>query len=410
MKLLNLKFLNRFCRKNIFSILLGLCSIFKKSTPSIIILSIILSLYGNKIISNCDNNIVDNESVVLSNESDKKWSDILKNKMNNMFNKKNDNKVNKPFETWVKTKDYSNTNEIDKDNENNDDDNDDNDNDDNDNDDNDDNDNNDNNDNNDKKKNINKENNKINITKNINKINVKVKNKPLMKINNEKWHDCKINKLYKNYNVDKRDDFKLIVSDNNKQLLIQNLRTYSNIDFYFKFYISDYDNKKINDLMMLKDIQTWMTNCTISNDDFKNTCIPVYIITKDHKTDNEIMVFEIYKMFFYEKEAGIKNCFISKGTNWTAVQEVMNILHNFGYVKDILNGKDYDTYNLANNIELCAFLDNLLSVYMLSSSKPNDEVFLDMNENCDIHETYDQMYHIANSDTNMISIDTLTTI
>ena len=161
---------------------------------------------------------------------------------------------------------------------------------------------------------------------------------------------------------------------------------------------------------MLKDIQSWMTNCTISNDDFKNTCIPVYIVVKDYKTENEIMVFEIYKMFFYEKEEGVKNCFISKGTNWAAVQEIMSILHNFGYVKDILNGKDYDTYNLANNNELCTFLDNLLSVYMLSGSKTDDVVYLDMNENCDNKEAFDYLYHTTNSDSNMIQIDTLTTI
>ena len=400
MKLLNLKFLNRFCRKNIFSILVGLFSIFKKSTPSIIILSIILSLFGDKIINKCDDNIKDNETVGSSNTSDKKWSDILKNKMNNVFCKNTDNKGTNPLEKFVKQDEYSETDETYEDIE--------------------------------TKNNYNsihKENNNINnestnindkinnrmnisknISKNINKINVKVKNQPLIKNNDKKWHECKINNLYKNYDVDKNEDFKLVVSDSNKQLLVQNLRTYSNIDFYFKFYISDYDNKKINDLMMLKDIQSWMTNCTISNDDFKNTCIPIYIIVKDYKTENEIMVFEIYKMFFYEKEEGIKNCFISKGTNWVAVQEITSILHNFGYIKDILNGKDYDTYNLANNAELCAFLDNLLSVYMLSGSKKDDVVYLDMNENCDNKETFDYLYHTTNSDTNMIHIDTLTTI
>ena len=388
MKLLNLKFLNRFCRKNIFSILLGLFGIFKKSTPSIIILSIIIALFRDKILNKCnDDNIKETETLTSSNSSDKKWSDILKNKINNVFSKNTDNKGTNPLENLINpdeetdenTGTNNNHNSIHKENNNI----------------------------NNSSTNIND---KINISKNINKINVKVKNKPLLKNNSDKWHDCKINNLYKNYDVNTNEDFKLVVSDTNKQLLVQNLRTYPNIDFYFKFYISEYDNKKINDLMMLKDIQSWMTNCTISNDDFKNTCIPVYIIVKDHKTENEIMVFEIYKMFFYEKEEGIKNCFISKGTNWAAVQEIISILHNFGYIKDILNGKDYDTYNLANNNELCTFLDNLLSVYMLSGSKKDDVVYLDMNENCDNKETFDYLYNTANSDTNMIQIDTLTTI
>ena len=59
---------------------------------------------------------------------------------------------------------------------------------------------------------------------------------------------------------------------------------------------------------------------------------------------------------------------------------------------------------------LLVTLDNLLSVYMLSGSKTNDVVYLDMNENCDNKETFDYLYHITNSDTNMIQIDTLTTI
>jgi len=396
MKIINLRFLNRFCRKHIFSILIGFFTIFKKSNPSIIILSIILSLFGNKIVNNCDDNISVAESAATSTESDKKWSEILKKKLSNVFKKKddnNDNNVNKPFKIWTKTEEYS---EIDDKSEN------------------------------DNYQEINDDNitynkndiannntnlqNKSNISKNITKINVKVKNKALIKNNNEKWHECKIDKLYKNYDVKIRDDFKLIVSDSNKQLLIQNLRTYDNIDFYFKFHIAEYDSKKINDLMILKDIQSWMTNCTISNDDFKNICIPVYIIIKDHKTENEIMVFEIYKMFFIEKEEGIKNCFISKGANWAAVQEIMSILHNFGYVNDLLNGKDYDVYNLANNIELCSFLENLLSVYLLSNSKTSDVVYLDMNENVDNKETFDYLYHNTNSETNMIGIDTLTTI
>jgi len=399
MKIINLRFLNRFCRKHIFSILIGFFTIFKKSNPSIIILSIILSLFGNKIVNNCDDNISVAESAATSTESDKKWSEILKKKLSNVFKKKddnndnNDNNVNKPFKIRTKTEEYSEIDDISE---------------------------------NDNYQEINDDNitynkndiannntnlqNKSNISKNITKINVKVKNKALIKNNNEKWHECKIDKLYKNYDVKIRDDFKLIVSDSNKQLLIQNLRTYDNIDFYFKFHIAEYDSKKINDLMILKDIQSWMTNCTISNDDFKNICIPVYIIIKDHKTENEIMVFEIYKMFFIEKEEGIKNCFISKGANWAAVQEIMSILHNFGYVNDLLNGKDYDVYNLANNIELCSFLENLLSVYLLSNSKTSDVVYLDMNENVDNKETFDYLYHNTNSETNMIGIDTLTTI
>ena len=62
MKLLNLKFLNKFCRKHIFSILLGFMTMFKKNTPTIAILAIILSLFGDKILVNCDDNCDDNSN------------------------------------------------------------------------------------------------------------------------------------------------------------------------------------------------------------------------------------------------------------------------------------------------------------------------------------------------------------
>ena len=415
MKLLNLSYLNKFCKKHIFSIIVGLFTIFKKDTPTTIILYIIISLFGSKLVkNNCNRNIPDNNSTnssnACSNDSEKKWSNILKEKLSKSFFPKSNNKKNNidKVSDWLENNDSinktkknlyrtSNNNDDYDNNENNYDDNDDDGDDDSDGDDDDEN-----------------ESNNKNIKISIGKKKVKkhkIINKIVNKNCNDSWHKTKINSLLKSYNEEKQSDFNLTVTSENKNLLVFNLRTYSNIDFYFKLHITDYNNEKLNELIMLRDIQCWMTNSTITNDEFENICIPIYLILKDSKANDEIMIFEIYKMFFYEKE-GIKQCFVSKGNHWVAVEEILDILFKFDYIKNLLNNKDYETYDLSINNELCKFLDNLLSGCTLQNTKNDEVVSFDMKENVDNKETLDYLYNTLNSETdmNMNSIDKLTTI
>ena len=116
-------------------------------------------------------------------------------------------------------------------------------------------------------------------------------------------------------------------------------------------------------------------------------------------------------MFFYEKE-GIKQCFVSKGNHWVAVEEILGILFKFNYIKNLLNDKDYETYDLSVNNELCQFLDNLLSGCTLQNTENDEVVSFDMKENTDNKETLDYLYNTLNSETdmNMNQIDKLTTI
>ena len=197
------------------------------------------------------------------------------------------------------------------------------------------------------------------------------------------------------------------MTDENKHLLVRNLRTYPNIDFYFKLHITDYNSKKLNQLIMLRDIQNWMCNSTITNEEFDNVAIPVYLIFKDHKSNSEIMIFEIYKMFFYEKEEGIKQCFVSKGEHYVAVEEILNILFRFNYVQNLCNDKDYDTYDLSKSDELCDFLDKLLSGCTVQNSSKDDKVYLDMNQRVDNMETFEYFYEVLNGEQMIKGIDTI---
>ena len=384
-KLLTLKSLNKLIRKHIFTVLLGLLTIVKKDSNMILILSIIVSLFGSNLLKNfCGPNISDNQSQNSShgtNESDKKWASVLKDKLGDSFGEKDD---------------PHNSNEIEVDDDDN------------------------------EKDNESQEDSikliknvdastdsnsnilKKNIASNIKKKDSKVINKQVDKFNNHTWYKNPKDKILKNYyDEEPTQDFELKVTDENKHLLVRNLRTYPNIDFYFKLHITDYNSKKLNQLIMLRDIQNWMCNSTITNEEFDNVAIPVYLIFKDHKSNSEIMIFEIYKMFFYEKEEGRKQCFVSKGEHYVAVEEILNILFRFNYVQNICNDKDYDTYDLSNSDELCDFLDKLLSGCTVQNSNKDDKVYLDMNQRVDNMETFEYFYEVLNGEQMIKGIDTI---
>ena len=363
MKLPTLKSLIKICRKHIFSILLGLLSIIKKDSKVICILSIIISLFSFNILDNdCSKNINDNESNC-SNESDQKWSDMLKQKLNNLntTNNVDNNKV----DSWLNKEEDLEFKEF-------------------------------------KKKNgVNNDFENTNIEKNISteikKKSSKIINKVIDKNNNKKWYKDSKEQILKNYKDNIMDDFVLNVTDENRHLLICNLRTYPNIDFYFKLYITDYGNKKLNQLIMLRDIQNWMCNSNITNEEFENIAIPIYLILKDHKSDNEIMTFEVFRLYIYEKEQNKKQCFVAKGDQYLAVEEILDILFKNNYIQNLCNDKNYDSYNLCDNNELCSFLDKLLSGCTLNTSNKDDKVYLDMHHIVDNKETFDYLYNTLNS-------------
>ena len=112
-------------------------------------------------------------------------------------------------------------------------------------------------------------------------------------------------------------------------------------------------------------------------------------------------------MFFYEKEEGRKQCFVSKGEHYVAVEEILSILFRFNYVQNLCNDKDYDTYDLSNSDELCDFLDKLLSGCTVQNSNKDDKVYLDMNQRVDNMETFEYFYEVLNGEQMIKGIDTM---
>ena len=210
---------------------------------------------------------------------------------------------------------------------------------------------------------------------------------------NDKAYPNKINKLIKEY--DDIDDhiFNLKINNNNKNIPIFNLRSSDNIDFYWNFHLHNADNSKINSLILCRDIHQWMNNSSLSDDDLEDQCYPVYFILKDHKTDNEIMIFEAYKIFVYPNENGNKHAFITKGDNYKTIEEILEILVEKKYINDLLNMKEYESYNLTSHDSVCLFLNNLLSHFLPYDSQDGEIIKIDLEQYNENKNTFDYFYH-----------------
>ena len=238
--------------------------------------------------------------------------------------------------------------------------------------------------------------NKENI-ENEKKIN-KIINKNLKKNN----YPTNLNYLNKQY-AKKNLKFKLNVNENNKNMPLFNLRSSDKIDFYWNFVLHDFDTKKINNLILCKDINQWMNNSSISDDDLANQCYPFYIIIRDRKTNDEIMIFEVYKIFVYTDENSKKQAFIIKGDNYKTSEEIINILIELKYIKDLLNGQDYESYNLSAHETVTSFLDNLLSHFLPYDSKNNETIHIDLKELNENKNTFEYFYHTNMLDNEMFN-------
>jgi hypothetical protein len=254
----------------------------------------------------------------------------------------------------------------------------------------------------------NKENSKENNIEIIKELINKNKNPKINKIINkklnEKAYPNNINELERDYDASKKESiFKLKVNDNNKNTPIFNLRSSDNIDFYWNFHLHNADNNKINSLILCRDIHQWMNNSSLSNEDLEDQCYPLYLILKDHKTNNEIMIFEAYKIFVYPNENGNKHAFITKGDNYKTIEEILNILIDSNYIQDLLNDKEYESYNLTTHDSVCLFLNNLLSHFLPYDVQGDELIKIDLEQYNENMNTFDYFYHTNTLDSEMFN-------
>lgn len=249
----------------------------------------------------------------------------------------------------------------------------------------------------------------------------KTNNKPKLNIKEsikKNKEDYNLNKTYTDYTenpyqtdirniqdkyVSKEQDynFELKINQSLCSTPIFNLRTIGGLNFYWNFIIHNFDNKKLNNLIMCRDIHKWMDNSTLSNDDLEDDFCPVYYITKNNNTKNsEVITFEYLKIFIHSDKDGVKNAFIQKGLDYFKIEKYINELIDNEIIKDLLCDSNYFNYNLSTHDGVTKFLDGLLSLILPPESTIGDKMTLDIKYNYENKNAYEFMYNTLNIDSN----------
>ena len=221
----------------------------------------------------------------------------------------------------------------------------------------------------------------------------------------ENPYQTDIKNIHEKYISPNQDyDFELKVNQAICSTPIFNLRTLHGMQFYWNFAIHNFDNKKLNNLIMCRDIHKWMDSSSISNDDLEDDFCPIYYITKkDEDKNSEVVVFEYLKIFIHTDKNGNKNAFVQKGLDYMKIEKYINELIDNGIIKDLLNDNNYHSYNLGNTKDINQFLDALLSLVLPPENAVGEVMTLDIKHNCENKNAYEFMYNTLNVESTSFS-------
>ena len=200
----------------------------------------------------------------------------------------------------------------------------------------------------------------------------------------------------------KNNDYNFLLHVNNATCStpIFNLRTYNDLDFHFNFLIHDFDPKKINSLIMTKDIQKWMSSASLTNEDLSDNLLPIYFIKKINGVSD---VFEYLKIFINTDPDGIKIAFVQRGADYFAVKSEIDELIEKDIIKDLLNNSNYYSYNLSVHEGVLDFLERFLSLVLIAEQYIGEKVLLDINNSHENKKAFEYNYNIINSESNMFN-------
>jgi hypothetical protein len=239
---------------------------------------------------------------------------------------------------------------------------------------------------------------KENIKLNHKKINFKDKNDCDNNVNPYP-NDKKNIKLNYSHPPD-NNDFLLNVNNSICSTPMFTMRTYKDIDFYFNFILHDYDTKKIHDLIMCKDIHKWMTTSSLSEEDISNELVPIYFCLKNE--NNNINVYEYLKVFINSNNDE-KIAFVQKGNDYIIIEKYIELLIEKDIIQDLLSGKLYTSYNLLINEGVSLFLNNFLSLVLISENFIGEQVKLDIENYYENKSTYQYIFNTLNEDTSVFN-------
>ena len=207
--------------------------------------------------------------------------------------------------------------------------------------------------------------------------------------------------LHKKYTVKPNDtSFKIHVNSTICSTPIFNLRSFKDLNFHYNFLIHNFCPKKINNLIMCKDIHQWMTTSSLSNEDLEDELVPVYFIKKKNDSTD---VFEYLKLFIHTDKNGLKAAFVQKGNDYLHVKDDIDELISKSLIKDLLEDKNYNNYNLSIHESVCNFLDKFLSLVLISEEFIGDNFELDIKNYYENNNTYEYFFNTLNSEVSVFS-------
>lgn len=193
-------------------------------------------------------------------------------------------------------------------------------------------------------------------------------------------------------------DFEINVNPTICSMPIFNLRTHKDINFHYNFILHNFDPKKVNDLIMCKDIHKFMSTSSLTSDDIPDELAPVYFIKKQNKVTD---VFEYLKVFIYTDDDNNKIGFVQKGNDYLYVRRDINNLIEKGLIGDLLSDKHYINYNLSVNDGVTQFLEKLLSLVLIPELLIGDNVKLDIENYYENKKAFEYHYNVLNNNSNM---------
>ena len=207
--------------------------------------------------------------------------------------------------------------------------------------------------------------------------------------------------LYKKYyNEIKNNNFKVNVNSTICSTPIFNLRSYKDLGFHYNFLIHNFCPKKINNLIMCKDIHQWMATSSLSSDDLEDELVPVYFIKK---MDNVTDVYEYLKLFIHTDKNGLKAAFVQKGNDFLFVKDDIDELTSKNLIKDLLEDKHYNNYNLSVHEGVSSFLDKFLSLVLIPEHCIGENIDLDIKNYHENHNTFEYFFNTLNSDVSVFA-------
>jgi hypothetical protein len=191
----------------------------------------------------------------------------------------------------------------------------------------------------------------------------------------------------------KKNNFILNIDNTNASIPLFNLRTFDNLGFYYNFIFENFDSEKINNLVMCRDINKWMSKPALTNNDLEDDYIPIFFIKKQN---NKVNVYEYLRLFIKTDKSNVKIAFVEKGNDYEKIGEFIKKILDKDLIKDLLKGNTYNLYNLSTIDGVNDFLDRLLSYVLPPENLIGNKMILDIEYYNENKKTYNYFFNNDN--------------